>query len=121
MVFSCGLFACPAWAARTLSCEADYGGKTYRLDARPTDDVFAFQQVDLGTRFRFSIQWLESQMKLKTFAYLLTERAPLLIHTAEYPLPSVGCPSPTMYFGRHKVYASDLERELFFECSAVCE
>lgn len=115
------MLASPAWAALKLSCDTDYGGKAYRIVAQPTDDVFAFQSVDAGTRFRFSIQWLPSRAKLKTFVHELDERAPVLIHAAEYPLPASGCPARPLDFGLNKVYSSDLGRELFFQCSASCE
>ena len=121
IAFSFGLLALPAGAALKISCEADYGGKAYRIDAQPTDDVFAFQSVDAGTRFRFSVQWLQARSKLKTFVHELDERAPTLIHAAEYPLPSSACPSQAIDFGLNKVYSSDLGRELFFQCSASCE
>ena len=120
LAFGLGLLAYPAWAAMTIRCEADYGGKAYRIDAQPTDDLFAFQTVDAGTRFRFSVQWLEARAKLKTFVHELDERAPVLIHAAEYPLPS-SCTPGLIDFGLNKVYSSDLGRELFFQCSAKCE
>ena len=121
IMFGLGILASPAWAALKISCETDYGGKAYRIDALPTDDVFAFQSVDAGTRFRFSVQWLARRAKLKTFVHELDERSPVLIHAAEYPLPSTACTSQAIDFGLNKVYSSDLGRELFFQCSATCE
>ena len=116
-----GLLAPPSWAALKIRCDADYGGIAHTIDVQPTNDVFAFQSVDAGTRFRFSVQWLQARGKLKTFVHELHERAPVLIHAAEYPLPAAACPLPSIDFGLNKVYSSDLERELFFQCSASCE
>lgn len=119
--FSLGLLAPVASAALTVSCEAEYGGTVHSVEVRPATDVFDFQSVDVGSRFRFSVQQLDSRAKLKTFVYELQERAPVLIHAAEYPLPSGACASADIDFGLNKVYSSDLERELFFQCSAKCE
>ncbi len=118
--FSLGLAGPAPCDALTLACEAEYGGKIHNIDVRPAADVFAFQTVDAGTRFRFSVQWLEARAKLKTFVHELDERAPVLIHAAEYPLPS-SCTPGLIDFGLNKVYSSDLGRELFFQCSAKCE
>ncbi len=118
---SLGLLAPVASAAVKVRCDAEYGGTVHAVDVRPATDVHDFQSVDVGTRFRFSVQQLDSRAKLKTFVYELHERAPVLIHAAEYPLPSGACASPAVDFGLNKVYSSDLERELFFQCSAKCE
>ena len=118
--FTLMLLARASSAALSVNCEAEYGGKAHNMDVRPTADVFAMQSVDAGTRFRFSAQWLETRAKLKTFVHELDERAPVLIHAAEYPLPS-SCTPGLIDFGLNKVYSSDLGRELFFQCSARCE
>lgn len=118
--FGLTLVARASCAALSVHCEAEYGGTAHRIDVRPAADVFTFQSVDAGTRFRFSAQWLETRAKLKTFVHELDERAPVLIHAAEYPLPS-SCTPGLIDFGLNKVYSSDLGRELFFQCSARCE
>lgn len=115
------LLACASQAAPTVSCEADYGGKISRIDVTPSDDAFAFQTVDVDTRFRFSVQFLERRSKLKTFVHELEDRTPVLLHAAEYPLPADACASGAIDFGLNKVYSSYLGRELFFHCSAKCE
>lgn len=113
--------ACASQAAPTVSCDAEYGGKTSRIEVRPTSDAFAFQSVDVDTRFRFSVQFLEHRAKLKTFVHELEDRSPVLLHAAEYPLPADACTSGSIDFGLNKVYSSYLGREMFFHCSAKCE
>lgn len=121
VLVSLAWLSCPSWAAQTVNCEAEYGGKAHRIVVLPVDDVFAFQTVDVGQRFRFSAQWLVSRAKLKTFVHELDERAPVLLHAAEYPMSAGACTSKVIDFGLNKVYSSELERELFFQCTAACE
>ena len=121
VVLCLGWLSCPSWATPTVRCEAEYGGKAQRIAVLPSNDVFAFQTVDVGQRFRFSAQWLVSRAKLKTFVHELDARAPVLIHAAEYPVPAATCPSAAIDFGLNKVYSSELGRELFFQCTAACE
>lgn len=104
-----------------VTCEAEYGGRTERINVLPSSDVFLFHSVDVGTRFRFLAQHLEPQSKLKTFVYELRERSPTLIHAGEYQLTPNICASPPSDFGLNKLYSSDLEREMFFRCIADCE
>ena len=75
----------------------------------------------LGDRFRFQAQYLESRAKLKTYVYELRERTPALIHASENPLSPSNCAQRQEGFGLNKVYSADLEREMFFQCFAVCE
>jgi len=114
-----------ASAARATSikvtCEAEYGGRTERIEVLPTSDVFAFHSVDMSSRFRFLAQHLEQQSKLKTFVYELRDQSPVLIHAGEYQLASNHCPRPPSDFGLNKLYSSDFGRELFFRCSSDCE
>lgn len=107
-----------------LSCAADYGGRAVTLVLQPTTDVYATQSVQLDHRFRFQAQYLPERAKLKTWVYLLRERGPLLLHAAEYPVPADACSTngaSTTDLGLNKVYASDLERELFFRCTRHCD
>ncbi len=107
-------------------CDADYGGRMERLQLVPATDVFERQSVTLGKRFRFSAQYLPERAKLKTWVYELRERGPALLHAAEYPLPADACansdaPTAVRSFGLNKVYSSDYERELFFQCRPGCD
>ncbi len=108
-------------------CEADYGGRMERLQPPPTTDVYERQSVTLGKRFRFSAQYLPERAKLKTWVHELRERGPALLHAAEYPLPANACAhsgtegSAGRSFGLNKVYSSDYERELFFQCRPGCD
>lgn len=122
LAFSLCCIAPAAYATSIkVTCEAEYGGKTERIKILPSSDVFAFHSVDVGSRFRFLAQYLEPQSKLKTFVYELRERSPALIHAAEHQLTPNLCARPPHDFGFNKLYSSDLEREMFFRCTADCE
>jgi hypothetical protein len=104
-----------------IACDAEYGGKAERIIARPTADVFSFQSVTIENRFRFQAQWLPQRSKLKTFLYERRGRLFVLLHASEYPLPPSTCPKDGFDFGLNKVYASELEREVFYQCRMHCE
>ncbi len=104
-----------------ISCEAEYGGKTERIIVQAAADAFSFQSVTLEDRFRFQAQWLPQRSKLKTFLYERHGRSFVLLHASEYPLPPSACPKEGLDFGLNKVYASELEREVFFQCRMHCE
>jgi hypothetical protein len=107
--------------ASTIACEAEYGGRAERIDLTPAADAWSFQTVTLEGRFRFQAQWLPQRAKLKTFLYERRGRAFALLHAAEYPLPTSACPMQDITFGLNKVYASELEREVFYQCWMRCE
>jgi hypothetical protein len=104
-----------------ISCDAEYGGKAERMVVRPAVDAFSFQSVTIENRFRFQAQWLTQRSKLKTFLYERRGRSFVLLQTSEYPLPLSVCPKDGFDFGLNKVYASELEREVFFQCRMHCE
>lgn len=104
-----------------ITCDAEYGGKAERIVVRPAADAFSFQSVTIENRFRFQAQWLTQQSKLKTFLYERRGRSFVLLHASEYPLPPGACPKEDSDFGLNKVYASELEREVFYQCRMHCE
>ena len=104
-----------------ITCNAEYGGKAERIVVRPAADAFSFQSVTIEKRFRFQAQWLTQRNKLKTFLYERRGRSIVLLHASEYPLPPSACPKEDIDFGLNKVYASELEREVFYQCRMHCE
>ena len=104
-----------------IACDAEYGGKAERIIVRPAADAFSFQSVTLEDRFRFQAQWLPQRNKLKTFLYERRGRSFVLLHASEYPLPPSACPKEGLDFGLNKVYASELEREVLYQCRIYCE
>jgi hypothetical protein len=87
----------------------------------PAADAFSFQSVSLQQRFCFQAQWLPQRGKLKTLLYERRGQSFALLHSAEYPLGRYACPVETIDFGLNKVYASELEREVFYQCKLRCE
>jgi hypothetical protein len=104
-----------------IACDAEYGGKAERIIVRPAADAFSFQSVTIENRFRFQAQWLPQRSKLKTFLYERRGRSFVLLQASEYPLPPSTCPKDGFDFGLNKVYASELEREVFYQCRMHCE
>lgn len=107
--------------ALDISCEAEYGGKTERIIVQAAADAFSFQSVTIEDRFRFQAQWLPQRSKLKIFLYERRDRSFVLLHSSEYPLPPDTCRRGSVDFGLNKVYASELEREVFYQCRMDCE
>lgn len=107
--------------ALDISCEAEYGGKTERIIVQAAADAFSFQSVTIEDRFRFQAQWLPQRSKLKIFLYERRDRSFALLHSSEYPLPPDICRRGSVDFGLNKVYASELEREVFYQCRMDCE
>ena len=117
-----GLSLIPASAtALSVTCHAEYGLTTEQLPIPATGDVFSFQSVNLGDRFVFKAQFLQERAKLKTYVYELRSQVPTLIHASEHFLTAQRCTNPVDSLGLNKVYSSDLEREMFFQCFVGCE
>lgn len=110
-----------AAAPISVSCDAEYGLTSEKLPISATSDVFAFTSVNLGDRFVFKAQFLTEHAKLKTYVYELRSAAPTLIHASEQLLSPQRCATLPEGLGLNKVYSSDLEREMFFQCFASCE
>ena len=105
----------------TVTCQAEYGLTTETLHLPASADVFVFQSVSLGERFLFKAQLLQERAKLKTYVYELRSHSPTLIHASEHILSPQGCATLPASLGLNKVYSSDLEREMFFQCFVSCE
>lgn len=112
----------PAAAADlAVSCQAEYGLTSEKLSLAATSDVYAFHSANLGDRFMFKAQFLQERTKLKTYVYELRSQAPTLIHASEHLLLPQHCDAKVNSLGLNKVYSSDLEREMFFQCFVSCE
>lgn len=105
----------------SVRCDAEYGMISEKLAIAASPDVFAFHSLNLGDRFVFKAQFLQERAKLKTYVYELRSQAPTLIHAGEHLLSAPRCDPPSGSLGLNKVYSSDLEREMFFQCFVVCE
>lgn len=105
----------------SIVCEAEYGARTERMQVAAAPDAFTFQTVTIESRFRFQAQWLPQRQKLKTYLYERRGKSFVLLHAAEYPVLPSACPAAGMDFGLNKVYASELEREVFYQCRMLCE
>ena len=119
-VLSFCMVGMPAYGV-TVRCEAEYATITKNVSLAPVNDVFDAQSLILGGRFQFRAQYLQDRGKLKTWVYELRTDAAALIHASEHPLSSQICAQAPRDFGLNKVYSSDLQREMFFQCFAVCE
>ena len=110
-----------AAANLSVSCHAEYSLSSETLHIPARAEVFDFQTVNLGDRFMFKAQFLQDRWKLKTYVYELRSHAPTLIHASEHLLSPQRCSTQNEGLGLNKVYSSDLEREMFFQCFASCE
>ena len=104
-----------------VACHAEYGLIAEVLPVPASAEVFVFQSVTLGERFLFKAQLLSERAKLKTYVYELRSHSPTLIHASEHILSEQGCAKRSASLGLNKVYSSDLEREMFFQCFVSCE
>lgn len=116
-----GLHLAGSATASSIVCEAEYGGRTERMQVQAAADAFSFNTVTIESRFRFQAQWLPQRQKLKTYLYERRGKSFALLHAAEYPLLPSACPGASVDFGVNKVYASELEREVFYQCRMTCE
>lgn len=105
----------------SVSCEAEYGLISEKFPIAASSDVFTFHSLNLGDRFVFKAQFLQERAKLKTYVYELRSHVPTLIHASEHMLSAPRCKPPPGSLGLNKVYSSDLEREMFFQCFVMCE
>lgn len=101
-------------------CTAEYGGKTVNLEIQPTADVYTVTTSDALAPFRVSAQYLSDRGKLKTYAYHDAKDRYVLIHAAEYQLNNANCSQHASGFGLNRIYSARLEKELQFQCFAVC-
>lgn len=106
--------------ATEARCIAEFGGKTATLTAEPVADVYRFVTDDALAPFRVSVQYLSQRGKLKMYAYHDAKERFVLIHAAEYALSDANCTQFAQGFGLNRIYSARMEKELLFQCFAVC-
>lgn len=114
------LLAASTQATPLLRCQVTYAGTTHTVEAVPGPDPYRIPSIDIGGRFRFKAVVLGSQQQIDTinlYAYLDTRRQPILIHQAKYLPPFKQSVAPYALTGNNYLYASDLERELQYNCT----
>ena len=116
------LIACLSRNASAIEahCSAEFGGKNTTLTAKPVDDPYLFVTDDALAPFRVSVQYLSARGKLKMYAYHDAKDRYVLIHAGEYQFSEANCHQFMQGFGLNKIYSAKMEKELFFQCFAVC-
>lgn len=115
------LFPAMLQASPVLRCKIDQGGVTRMLDVTATDDPYRVRAIDINGRFRFKAVMIGNERQIdyiKLYTYDQARRQPALLHQSVYLMPSVSAATASMT-GIHIVYASDLERELQYQCSLL--
>ena len=109
-----------AHAEPVLRCHVTYAGSTQTIEARPVADPYTVAKVDIGGRFWFKpvvtgrTGAIES---IKLYAYIDTQRQPVLIHIARYLPPFKTSPAPYLLTGDQTLFAGPVERELGYHCT----
>lgn len=123
--------------ANQITCTFDVNDVTKQLLIQPSNDVFQMTSIDLPGGFRFSGQYLtglkEGDFKFKAYTYHTPKDRYVLLSLQEFSgKQSSKHPSDqsskqsskhstcSQDFGRHRVYDSSDERELYFHCTKVC-
>jgi hypothetical protein len=115
------LFPATLQASPVLRCKIDQGGVTRMLDVTATDDPYRVKAIDINGRFRFKAVMIGNERQIdyiKLYTYDQARRQPALLHQAVYLMPPVSASTSSMT-GVQFVYASDLERELQYQCSLL--
>jgi hypothetical protein len=120
-VIATALFPAMLQASPVLRCKIDQGGVTRLLDVTATDDPYRVKAIDINGRFRFKAVMIGNERRIdyiKLYTYDQARRQPALLHQAVYLTPSVSAATASMT-GVQFVYASDLERELQYQCTLL--
>lgn len=112
-----GLLASGVARADTITCRFDVNDVRQAIEIRHVDDVYTFEKIDLPGDFRFAGQWLPALNKFKAYVYHTPSSRYVLLTQQEFELSGRSC---TQDFGRHRVYDSANEREMYFHCSRSC-
>lgn len=110
----------PTWASSSLQCEVSYAGATYKLNAKPTLDVYTVQPIEIGGRFFFKMILTETDRKLDQvliYVYLDQKPRPILLQQAKYKGPFSPSLDSTPLTGQQHLYGGPVERELIYSCS----
>ena len=107
-------------AAPLLRCQVTYAGNTQNVEASPVADPYPVPSVDIGGRFRFKAVMVGSSARvdrIMLYAYLDTQRQPVLVQEAKYLPPYTVSQAPYRLTGEQRVYAGGVERELIYSCT----
>jgi hypothetical protein len=118
--FSTLLASTTTVAAPLLRCQVAYAGTTHFIEASPVADPYPVPSVDIGGRFRFKAVMVGSNARVDRillYAYLDTQRQPILVQQAKYLPPFSVSQTPYQLTGEQHLYAGVVERELIYSCT----
>ena len=108
-----------AHATALLRCEVSYAGTTHRISARPVDEPYGVESVDIGGRFFFKPVVVGRGSRVDytlPYAYLDQEPRPVMVQEAKYLPPFRVGKTPYLLTGEQHIYAGPVERELIYSC-----
>ena len=109
-----------ATATPLLRCQVTYAGTTHTVDARPVADPYPVASSDIGGRFLFKPVMVGNAQRIdyiKLYAYLDTNRHPVLIQQATYRPPFKRSTKPYLLTGVQHLYAGPVEKALMYSCT----
>lgn len=104
--------------AQRIECIFDVNDIQQQLLIHPNNDIYHSDKIDLPGGFRFAGQYLSDLNKFKAYIYHTPKKRYVLLALQEFNIPTQNCPEN---FGRHRVYDSSDERELYFQCERKCD
>ncbi len=110
------------WSSHVLAneivCTFDVNDIEQQFVIHPKNDIYHSYKIDLPGGFRFAGQYLSDLNKFKAYIYHTPKSRYVLLTLQEFNISTKSCPES---FGRHRVYDSSDERELFFQCERKCD
>lgn len=103
--------------ATQVVCDIDISNSQYRINIKPSHDIYDFSKIDTAGDFRFSGQFLIDLHKFKAYVYHNSKNRYVLLATQEFALNPGSCSSN---FGKNYIYSNLYEREFFYQCHQVC-
>jgi len=103
--------------ANRIECEFDVNDKTPSITIYPQYDIFETPTINLPGGFRFTGQYLPDLNKFKAYIYHTPKERYVLLALQDFSLTPSIC---VQDFGKHRVYDSADERELYFHCKKMC-